>query len=420
MGDENGPSSGTLSSFSSTETSPSSQNSSVIISPPENDTEVTLKVAVYTPPFAYTNSSANDTLRTIKIFVEDVDNPSIKIESSLSLYHVPVVMVHGIWSTPNASWINSTFQSNMERAGYDVYLANYSEHNAETFDPFYSRGIGNHGINSIRNIVDEALSAYHEKDIAASQVDIVGHSMGGLMARGFVQQPDYESQTNYMQGYIHRLITIGTPHYGAHLAGVLYNHTNEQYCVEPKNKTIWHETKCTSSLLGPYPLKTIFKLGGLSIEEGGVEALVPGSMAYKHMCQTNISSYAIAASWAPEADKSHKFIEYNYKNITGNPNFDLDIDGFDGTIHGNNDLQVNITSQLGGLVGQMRTTNSMLPDRGEVYNNTIHYPLLLKNEQDVKSEIGAPYIQKDVILLLQSPQDKFANAIGVGSPCQIP
>jgi hypothetical protein len=35
-------------------------------------------------------------------------------------------------------------------------------------------------------------------------------SMGGLMARGFVQQPDYHNQGNFMKGYIQRLITIGT------------------------------------------------------------------------------------------------------------------------------------------------------------------------------------------------------------------
>jgi len=99
VGDENSQSSGTLSSLSFAETSPSSQNSSVIVSPPENDTEVPLVVAVYTPPLTYTNSSANDTHKTIKIFIEDADKPSINTESSLSLYRVPVVMVHGIWST---------------------------------------------------------------------------------------------------------------------------------------------------------------------------------------------------------------------------------------------------------------------------------------------------------------------------------
>ncbi len=54
-------------------------------------------------------------------------------------------------------------------------LANYSTHNAETFDPYNITGIGNHGIDSIRNVVNDTLHSYRGNGIAASQVDIVGH-----------------------------------------------------------------------------------------------------------------------------------------------------------------------------------------------------------------------------------------------------
>lgn len=33
---------------------------------------------------------------------------------------------------------------------------------------------------------------------------------------------------------------------------------------------------------------------------------------------------------------------------------------------------------------------------------------------------GYSYIQNDVVALLESPNDKFATAIGIGSPCSIP
>jgi hypothetical protein len=78
-----------------------------------------------------------------------------------------------------------------------------------------------------------------------------------------------------------------------------------------------------------------------------------------------------------------------YRNITGNPNFDIDLNGFNGTTHGNNDLQVNITSQLGGLPIQFRILNSTtLPNQSEVNNNTVHYfNLLNKNDTDVTWEV---------------------------------
>jgi hypothetical protein len=34
---------------------------------------------------------------------------------------------------------------------------------------------------------------------------------------------------------------------------------------------------------------------------GGVEALSPRSVAYSDFCQTNVTSYAIAGSWKPNA-----------------------------------------------------------------------------------------------------------------------
>ncbi len=410
--DESDQSSGTLSSLSSTETGPSS---SVIISPLENDTKVPFNVAVYTPPLTYSNSSANETHKTIEIFVQDANNPSINTTFPLSLYRVPVILVHGIWTDSELSWNKTNFTKTLNESNIDVYLADYRDHNATTFDPNDITGIGNHGIDSIRKQVNETLSSYHDKRTAASQVDIIGHSMGGLMARGFVQQPDYESQANYMQGYIHRLITIGTPHFGGHLAEILYDHRNDKYCVVDE-KIILHETLCDS-----HPTMELVKFyASAPLDQGGIEALAPGSIAYQRMCETQVPSYAIVGSWTPNANHSHNFLEQMYRNITGNSSFDLDIDGFNGTTHGNNDLQVTIDSQLGGLSSDVQGSNPSIPYHSKIYNNTVHSKHLIEPEDNynVIAELYSPDIQSDTVKLLQSSHDKFADAIGMGSPCQ--
>lgn len=54
------------------------------------------------------------------------------------------------------------------------------------------------------------------------------------MARWFVQQPDYKNKNNFMAGSVHRLITVGTPHFGGNLSKILDDHSNELYCFDLK------------------------------------------------------------------------------------------------------------------------------------------------------------------------------------------
>ena len=96
------------------------------------------------------------------------------------------------------TWVATKFADRMACYGFYYAFADYEEHNSETFDPC-DKVFGNYGISSIRNTVYKILGEYHYFLIAASQVDIIAHSMGGLMARGFVQQPDYKRKENYMK-----------------------------------------------------------------------------------------------------------------------------------------------------------------------------------------------------------------------------
>ncbi len=423
IADDANLSKGTLNSLSDNSNSlSSSSHSSVIIKSQITTTGIPVVAAVYTPPSILTNLPPNKNNEIVKVLIHDNTNPSANTEVLISLYRVPVILVHGIWSNSTESWVKTKFKDTLEKSGYAVFLANYGTHNAETFDPYALPIIGNHGIDSIRNIINFIMNSYHNNGIATSQVDAVGHSMGGLMVRGFAQQPDYKNPNNFMQGYIHHLITIGTPHYGGHLASILINNQNNDYCVSSIPPFVFNSIEC-GIFVPEEPLKTIFAdVFKLPIDKGGVGALVPNSTAYSHLCQTNVPSYAIAGSWAPNADNSHSQEQLLYRNILVNPFFNLDIDGFRGNSQGDNDLQVSIASQLGGLNGaKFRSiTNSTIPNHSEIYHNTVHSSTLIQGDQNVMSDLNSPFIQKDVATLLHSQQNKFTNAIGIGSPCQIP
>src|SRR5439155_633550 len=55
---------------------------------------------------------------------------------------------------------------------------------------------------------------------AATRVDLVGHGGGGLLARLHVQQHAIQNE-NYYLGDVHKLITVGTPHSGSYLMGMI-------------------------------------------------------------------------------------------------------------------------------------------------------------------------------------------------------
>jgi len=366
--------------------------------------------AVYTPPDAYGNQDKGS-YRNVNVNVSDPNNPTnTLLEIPIHLYRPPVVLSHGVWTNSDATWIESKFKEKLENNGYKdkVFPADYAAHNAETFHPYAIPGIGNHGIDSLRKKIADACNSCHNQSIAAAQVDVIAHSMGGLMARGFVQQPDYKRKDNFMKGSIHRLITIGTPHFGGHLSEFVYHHLDDWYCI----KGI-HVTPAQSCKVQPK------KLGTLYLNEGVVEALIPGSNAYSNLYQTNVKSYAIAGSWKPNAKDSHDSQEYDYQFITDNLAFNLDRDGF----HDDNDLVVSVTSQLGGLddlqnhIRQPKSKDT--PDRCAIYPNTVHASFLISkhDKEVVLSETYSTQIQNDVIKLLScSDNNKFANAIGIGSP----
>ena len=246
--------------------------SSTTIDNPKNISNgKSVAAAVYTPPESFNQHMGSN--RTINVNISDPNNPaSTLLEILIQIYRPPVVLVHGIWRNSDNTWVATEFAKSLACSGFNYAFADYEEHNSETFDPC-DKVFGNYGIESIRNTVHKILEEYHYFSIAASQVDIIAHSMGGLMARGFVQQPDYKGKENYMKGSIHRLITIGTPHFGGPLSKFLYDCRDYWYCVEGKILS-----RCRTCKVQPRKLRTIYSDNfKFPIDKGAVEALIPRS-----------------------------------------------------------------------------------------------------------------------------------------------
>jgi len=59
-------------------------------------------------------------------------------------------------------------------------------------------------------------------DVAVTQVDVVGHSAGGQLARLWAQSGGYRRIENLQAGDFRKLITVGTPHTGSPVAPLVH------------------------------------------------------------------------------------------------------------------------------------------------------------------------------------------------------
>ena len=124
---------------------------------------------------------------------------TLKEPSEITSNDKVLLFIHGWTSSPIACW--STFITKLEplvkEAGYTKYL---------TMGYNTSRPINENG---------KLLSLYLQNKLNGAKVDIVAHSMGGLVARSALE--------NYGKGdLVQNLITLGTPHKGSPVAIIKY------------------------------------------------------------------------------------------------------------------------------------------------------------------------------------------------------
>lgn len=146
-------------------------------------------------PESYGGSADDNLQRRRPVgFAIVIDGQSIET-SPFNLYKAPVVMLHGLWS--NAS-VWAPLQSALRANGFRDYAESY---------PNQSSFLDNEPVTL--NHVKRALTQVQRLGLVAKKTDIVGHSMGGCLAKKWGSKD-----------YIRRIVTIGTPHYGSPLANV--------------------------------------------------------------------------------------------------------------------------------------------------------------------------------------------------------
>ena len=172
---------------------------------------------------------------SVKIVMEYVNNTKDSVVFKIAIVRPPLVLVHGLASSPGA-WAN--FKHNYGATPYvESKLFKYKR--ALTMDgraAFYTNaelmmggdqaiGAKDGRLSSLQGNIEEMRNL----GFAANQVDYICHSMGGIMIRASIQYfPEkYRANSssfmynNYGKGFVHKLITINTPHNGSPLGDMI-------------------------------------------------------------------------------------------------------------------------------------------------------------------------------------------------------
>jgi pimeloyl-ACP methyl ester carboxylesterase len=139
----------------------------------------------------------------------EVRNPKscagvLKYKFTVKFVAPPVLLLHGLWSEGEGCW--KEMKEGLKDRGYPSFMVSAPSYPNDK--PFVNN------IPLIPVFVTNLLKQCALSKVSTSKADLVGHSMGGIMSRLYLQSPKYHND-------IHKIITIDTPHSGSQGANVI-------------------------------------------------------------------------------------------------------------------------------------------------------------------------------------------------------
>jgi len=156
---------------------------------------------------------------SVNLTVTATQPPLVAQSASILLLPPPLLLVHGIWSSADQAWpLEEGFRPwiGLSYPHQLIYPVDYGSISYKAFNDVDIQKI------LLRRINDSLVMAIRA-GMAVRRVDVVAHSMGGLVARYFLSQNPSTTNTYLPANPFHKLITIGTPHFGSPLLASLEN-----------------------------------------------------------------------------------------------------------------------------------------------------------------------------------------------------
>ncbi|MCD6296780.1 MAG: SBBP repeat-containing protein, partial [Deltaproteobacteria bacterium] len=181
--------------------------------------------AVYRAPRDFTIPGCED--RLTRPASLEINHPGGTETLSLTIRRPPILLSHGLWSSPDV----------LEDFKNDLWNR-FSDTGGKNIDDFIRANDGrvvnaahfNAGAARTKSNIREYLKDLRQRGSIVTQVDYMGHSMGGIWGR-LVKQSYPRDVFTYDKSYINKIITVDTPHLGsflADLADIIFNAADYQ------------------------------------------------------------------------------------------------------------------------------------------------------------------------------------------------
>ena len=139
-----------------------------------------------------------------KVSFEIRKNNILEHSFVIGVVRPPFLMIHGLLSNSSAFLkMDNKLQSRGIYKPSQTLRMNYRENNTSSFDINYHK---------VGKEIDDLIKKGLAEKISSGKVDVMGHSMGGILARLYIQKIDHTK--------VNKIITLNTPHSGSQFGNV--------------------------------------------------------------------------------------------------------------------------------------------------------------------------------------------------------
>jgi uncharacterized protein (UPF0147 family) len=196
-----------------------------------------------TTPSTYSYKSQ----RTVKVKITGLSASNVEVVSKIEEINIvrpPLYLVHGLGGEGGFSgtWDDFKFEDNS--GNKKLFVQNQGGYFARVIAP-HMEGNSKHDVNANILLADRNsnlgigrsfqwnIEEMRKSGILATSFDYVAHSMGGCMLRAAIddaaQVKRFYTNKNYGKGYVHKFITLTTPHNGSPLGDIVSDVAKDEY-----------------------------------------------------------------------------------------------------------------------------------------------------------------------------------------------